>query len=320
MQVLIYGAGVIGSVFAGHLHQAGNDVTILARGARFAALRKHGLILQDDSSGELTYHHIPVADVLEPTETFELTIVAVRKDQVGEVLPALGNRNLGNILFMVNNAGGYREWAEVVGPDRVLVGSPGAGGSVQDGIVRYALLPSWLQPTTIGELDGHITLRLKSVGSALKHAGFPVAVCRNMDAWQKTHIAIVSPLANAIYMAGGTGALLAQKRNTTRLLFQAIREGFAVLSVLKVPITPARLRMIDWMPESLLISALCKWARSQQFEIVAVRHANAATSEMRTLADEFQYMISLSGLQTPAIAQLRAFIPTATQLQYAATA
>ncbi len=319
MRVLIYG-GVIGSVFAGQLHQAGNDVTILARGARFAALRKHRLILQDNHSGELTYHRIPVTDVLEQTETFELTIVAVRKDQVGGVLPALGNRNLGNILFMVNNAGGYREWAEAVGRDRVLGGFPGAGGAVQDGVVRYELLPGWLQPTTIGELDGHITSRLKSLGSALKHAGFPLALSRNMDAWQKTHIAIVSPLANAIYMAGGTGALLAQKRNTARLLVQAVREGFAVLSALKVPITPGRLRVINWMPESLLVSALCQWARSQQCETVAVRHANAATSEMRALADELKYMISLSGLQTPAIDQLRAFVPVPTQSQHAATA
>lgn len=191
---------------------------------------------------------------------------------------------------------------------------------MQDGVVRYELLPGWLEPTTIGELDGHSASRLKSIGSVLKHAGFPVALCRNMDAWQKTHIALVSPLANAIYMAGGTGALLAQNRDASRLLVQAVREGFAVLAAMKIPITPARLRLVGWMPESLLISALCKWATSQQFETVTVRHANAATSEMRTLAGEFRDMTILTGIPTPAIDQLRAFIPVSTQSQHAAAA
>lgn len=34
MRILVYGAGVIGSIFAEKLAVAGNDVTILARGKR----------------------------------------------------------------------------------------------------------------------------------------------------------------------------------------------------------------------------------------------------------------------------------------------
>src|SRR5512141_3031770 len=54
MKVLIYGAGVLGSIYAGHLHHAGNDVTILARGERFSILRNQGLILQNARTGEQT--------------------------------------------------------------------------------------------------------------------------------------------------------------------------------------------------------------------------------------------------------------------------
>ena len=45
------GAGVIGSVYAGRLLQAGHDVVILARGPRLVELQTLGLILQDTQSG-----------------------------------------------------------------------------------------------------------------------------------------------------------------------------------------------------------------------------------------------------------------------------
>jgi 2-dehydropantoate 2-reductase len=36
MRILILGAGVIGSVYAGHLRDAGHEVTLMARGRRLA--------------------------------------------------------------------------------------------------------------------------------------------------------------------------------------------------------------------------------------------------------------------------------------------
>lgn len=40
MKLLVYGAGVLGSLFSAHLHEAGHDVSLLARGKRLAALRR----------------------------------------------------------------------------------------------------------------------------------------------------------------------------------------------------------------------------------------------------------------------------------------
>ena len=48
IKILVYGAGVIGSIFAYKLKSGGNDVSILARGKRLEDLKKYGLIVQDD--------------------------------------------------------------------------------------------------------------------------------------------------------------------------------------------------------------------------------------------------------------------------------
>ena len=43
MRILMPGVGVIGSVYAGHLRDAGHEVTLMARGRRLAELQTSGL-------------------------------------------------------------------------------------------------------------------------------------------------------------------------------------------------------------------------------------------------------------------------------------
>lgn len=51
-RVAVYGAGVIGQVYAGRLAAGGCAVWLLARGATFAELARHGLRLQRRESSE----------------------------------------------------------------------------------------------------------------------------------------------------------------------------------------------------------------------------------------------------------------------------
>lgn len=60
MRYVIFGAGAIGATIGGRLHQAGCDVTLIARGAHREALERDGLRLQTPDSDDLL--HIPVAE------------------------------------------------------------------------------------------------------------------------------------------------------------------------------------------------------------------------------------------------------------------
>jgi pyruvate/2-oxoglutarate dehydrogenase complex dihydrolipoamide dehydrogenase (E3) component len=51
MKILVYGAGVIGTLYAARLQQAGHQVTVLARTLRLADIRRHGLVLEDVVTG-----------------------------------------------------------------------------------------------------------------------------------------------------------------------------------------------------------------------------------------------------------------------------
>jgi hypothetical protein len=48
---LIFGAGVLGSVYAARLREAGHEVTVLARGERLAELRRDGIVLEEGRTG-----------------------------------------------------------------------------------------------------------------------------------------------------------------------------------------------------------------------------------------------------------------------------
>jgi 2-dehydropantoate 2-reductase len=54
VRILVLGAEVIGSVYAGGLLQFGHAVTLCARGRRLAELRDAGLILHDAHTGRRT--------------------------------------------------------------------------------------------------------------------------------------------------------------------------------------------------------------------------------------------------------------------------
>ena len=51
MKILVFGPGVIGTLYAARLQESGQLVTVLARGERLAEIRRHGLTLEDVVSG-----------------------------------------------------------------------------------------------------------------------------------------------------------------------------------------------------------------------------------------------------------------------------
>lgn len=311
-RILVYGAGVLGSLYAGKLTQAGYDVTLLARGPRLEELQRDELVLVDDATGDREQIPVRVTARLAPDEAYDLVLVVVRKDQLPSVLPSLAaNTCTPNVLFLVNNAAGPEELIEALGRERVLLGFPGAGGQRSDGVVRYRLIPGSFQPTTIGELDGRKTQRLELIARTLADAGFPVAISPNMDAWLKTHVALVCPIANALYLAGGSSYRLARTPDGILLLVRAVKEGHRVLQTLGIPITPGSHRLLAWIPEPLIVAVLRRGLMAPENELQMAQHAIAARDEMRLLAEEFRRLKDRAGIPTPAIDALACYLDPA---------
>lgn len=303
MRVLVFGAGVLGSLYAARLHAAGAQVSILARGNRAAEIRTHGIVLVDEATGRETAAAVPVVEGLAPTDGYDLVMVLIRRDQLESALPVLAANCSPAVLFMCNNASGPGALVEALGPDRVMLGFPGAGGSREGHKVRCRLVSGRTQPTTVGELTGEITPRLRAAAGLLRQAGFPTAFSANMDAWLKTHAAIVCPVANGFYFAGDNYRL-AQSAEGLRLMLEAVREGLRGLEALRIPVEPARYRVLRVLPDWVLLPVLRRLLATRWAELVLWRHADTARSEMRVLSEEFRALLQSAGLAVPATDRL----------------
>ena len=312
MKILVFGAGVLGSLYAAKLHQAGQAVTLLARGRRLAELREHGLVLEDGASGARTNAAVDVVERLAPEDAYDLIMLIVRNDQLAAALPAVAaNRATPDVLVMVNQALGPDELIRALGRERPLLGFPGAGGTREGPLVRYHIMSVRQQPTTLGELDGRRTPRLERIAATLRAAGFPVAISADMDAWLTTHVAWTCAAAHALYMVGGSNYALARTRDALVLWVRAVREGYRALHALGVAVLPPSLRVFEWLPEPLLVAFLGRLLATPTAELVLVRHANAARAEYATLGDEFLALARRAGVATPAFDRLRPYLDPA---------
>ena len=310
MKILVFGAGVLGSLYAARLHQSGEQVTILARGERSEQIRKNGIILQEAQSGHVETVKVDQTDRLQPDDYYDLVLILVRASQISTVLPVIThNKKVNQFLFMVNNAAGYGTWLQATGQDRLLCGFAGAGGTLTDGVIGYSIVPGFIQKTTIGGPEQFNTDLARRIIAVIKKAEFPSTFCSDMDAWQKTHVALISPLANAIYMAGGNQQILAIDARIIPLTISAIKEGFTVIRRLGLEVTPARLDFNMRLPGKLLAGIFRKWSATVQFRNVAMEHALTAIDEMGLLADQFRQLADQAGMPTPAIDELRSHIP-----------
>jgi 2-dehydropantoate 2-reductase len=312
VKLFVFGAGVLGSLYAAKLRQAGHDVAILARGQRAADLKAQGIVLEDAATGVRTMTVVDVVDRLEPHDAYDVIMVIVRKDQLASVLPIVrANHGTPAVLFMVNNAQGPDALIDAVGRGRVLLGFAGAGGTRVANVVRYYVLPAWQQATTLGELTGERTSRLEQIATALRHAGFPVALSNHMDAWLTTHVLWTCPAAHALYMVGGSTYALARTRDAVVLWIRAVREGYHAMRALGMPITPAILWVFELIPEPLFVAFLGRLLDTPTAELVIAGHANAARAEYIQLGDEFRALAQRAGVSTPAFDRLRPYVDPA---------
>ena len=310
MRIVVIGAGVLGSLYGARLAAAGNSVTVVARGNRLAELQRGPILVSNDEDGVTSATTVEVLSKLEPDEVYDLALVVVRADQIDNLLPELTvNRGVKVFLFMHNRAAGSSRLAEAVGPKRLLLAFPGAGGWLDGPTVRYRLIPE--QPTTLGEPDGRLSPRLRQIAKIFEEAGFTIALSRRMDDWLITHAMLVTAIAGAIYLANGSTAVLASSNASVRKLVQAVREGFQLLSEAGVVIEPKKLALLVSLPAILPQLYLRRFLARPESELIMARHAKAVPGEMLKLVEELRAIVRLEPRKAPELEVLWAAVTAA---------
>ena len=313
MRTLFFGAGPLSSVYAHLLHEAGRDVTVLARGERHDWLKENGLVLLNELTGQESSSRVKVVNELKPEDEYDLVIVLIRKNRLLPVFEILAaSPGVRNVLFMGNNALGFDEYLKHLPVEKVLFGFPGAGGGIREQVVHYAdreKPKGKRRAVTIGEVDGRNRERTMAVKSLFESAGVPVDLTTDIDGWLKYHVALVSPLVGALYKHDCDNYRASEDKETLRALVRAAKEGGRVLRALGFrKRQPFEFNLFYWLPESMSTMAVKGLLGSKFAEVAFAMHAKAARDEMEALSHEFQELTTETLVDTPNIDTMRDFI------------
>jgi 2-dehydropantoate 2-reductase len=206
MKICVVGAGSIGGHLAVLLAEAGHTVTVIARGAHLAAIRRSGLRLILDDGSEHLAPNMAATDDVRLAGPQDLVILAVKANQVEALvddLPTLFHDE--TVLLPMQNGipwwyfqrhGGPLEGhcvrtvdpqariMEAIDPKRIIgcVVYP-AAGIIAPGVVKH--IEGNRYP--LGELDGATTERVTRIAEAFIGAGLKSPVLDNIRAeiWLK---------------------------------------------------------------------------------------------------------------------------------------
>jgi len=204
MKIAIFGAGAIGGYLAVKLHQAGADVTVIARGPHLAAMRANGLTLK--SEGETVNVAVRATDKAEEAGPQDYVVVTLKANGLVPAAPQIA-KLMGPHTALVTGINGVPYWYfyGLDGPwrDRV-VESVDPGGRLWQllppsqtiGSIVYpaaeVIEPGVIEHTygnrfTLGEPDGSKSARVEALSQMFVKAGLKAPVRTNIrdEMWVK---------------------------------------------------------------------------------------------------------------------------------------
>ncbi|WP_437937787.1 ketopantoate reductase family protein [Sorangium sp. So ce341] len=282
MKIAIVGAGRIGSTFAFQLARAGHEVTVVARGARLAQLRRDEAIVT--AAGERAA--VGVSAALDEETAWDLVLVTVLAHQVDEVLPALAASAAKTVMFMFNTFEPLGRLRDAVGAARCAFGFPAILATLDDGKLTSRIVTR-----------GMVTPVTEAAwAKVFTDAGIPAVVEPDMESWLRTHAAVVAPVMVAVVTAHArkAGVSWTEAMDVAR----ALEEGLRVVRQLGNTLTPAPIAALSRLPTPA--AAALVWTLSR---VEAIRKTGAAgPGEPRALIDA---MAAAAPGRTPALLAIR---------------
>lgn len=204
MKICVVGAGAIGGLLAAKLSHAGEDVSVIARGAHLASIKSNGLTLWED--GKEIVAPVRASDRMAEVGEQDLIILGMKAHQVAAVvcdLPAI----MGARTSVLTAQNGIPWWYffKHGGPyEGTRLQSVDPGGVIADHLPIERVIASIVYPAaeierpgvirhiegnrfSLAEIDGTKTERVLHISETLTRAGFKAPVVSDIrgEIWTK---------------------------------------------------------------------------------------------------------------------------------------
>jgi 2-dehydropantoate 2-reductase len=205
MKICVVGAGAIGGLLGVKLAEAGEHVTLIARGPHLAAIRANGLRLVSEDGSEAVAR-VTATDRIAEAGAQDLVILGMKAHQVAAVvrdLPALYGPD--TMVMTAQNGIPWWYFMKQAGPHAgTRLQSVDPGGLIADNLPVERVIGAVVYPAaeiaapgvlkhiegnrfSIAEIDNSETPRVKLVSETLRKAGFKAPVTSDIRAeiWTK---------------------------------------------------------------------------------------------------------------------------------------
>jgi 2-dehydropantoate 2-reductase len=187
MRIAVMGSGGVGGFYGGRLAHAGYDVSFVARGSHLAAMREHGLTIENEPQGNI---HVPRVKVTEDPSTIgvvDVVLIAVKLWDTESAARAVKGL-LGPDTAVVSLQNGVIKddiLRRTLGSQAVM----GGVGYVATCISRPGVIhqTGTMQRCVVGEYDGHKSARAHQLLEALLRAGIQAELSDDIrrTLWEK---------------------------------------------------------------------------------------------------------------------------------------
>lgn len=249
------GSGGVGGFFGGRLAHAGFDVHFIARGAHLAAMREHGLLIENATEGNIQVRDVKATDDPAAIGTVDLVILSVKlwdtEAAARAIQPLLGPHT--GVLSLQNGVIKDDILRRALGDAAVMGGVCYVGTHVaRPGVIHQT---GTMQRVVFGEYDGRASARSTFLHQALVRAGVQAELSDDIRRalWEK-YVFLVGLSATTTSMRVQLGAVRGHPQ-TRAFLLQVMREVVAVGRAHGVALpedfAETRLAFADTLPASM---------------------------------------------------------------------
>ena len=226
MRIAVMGAGGVGGYFGGLLARAGNQVTLIARGAHLEALKARDLTVVGHR--ERFSAEVKATDDPREVGAVELVIFTVKTYQNAAAIPLLsplvGERT--TVLTLQNGVESYLELSKALGEGHVLPGAAYIESEIEaPGVVRQQ---GEVVRIVFGELSGEKSTRAQRILDAFLQAKIAAELSTDIlkTLWSK--FLFITSVAGLTTTARAPMSQLLPLPEAGELLVAAMREAEAV--------------------------------------------------------------------------------------------
>ena len=238
MRIAIMAAGAVGAYYGARLAAAGNDVSFIARGVHFAAIRQRGLKIES-VHGDLHLKNPNVTDDPKTIGPVDIVMFAVKlwdtEQAAKAALPLIGPNT--RLITFQNGIDSVERLAPIIGAEKTVGGVAYiASNMTAPGVIKHT---SQFHHVRVGHADKHADPQLDAFVEIGKGAKLDFAMSENIERelWEK-FIFLTSITGATAALRSSVGPIFADSQ--TRAFYRELMdEAYAVGCAKGIAIDPA---------------------------------------------------------------------------------